>query len=143
MGGAFAVMNAQDSAKIYIFNYGKMAGVGSKPLSSASTALYNFEVSQKGNEVVVYVARYMYIYIYSEITDSWTIVYNTTLSPVVGSSIFWVSYSPSGKVFYNTRGNRIIQIRNATDYSVISERSYAIYTNITVSNLQFTNTIGD
>jgi hypothetical protein len=143
LGGAFAVVNAQNSAKIYIFNYATMTGIGTKPLISATTALYNFEVNRKGNEVVVYVSKYMYIYLYSEMTDSWSIVYNTTLSPVIGSSIFWVSYSPSGNVFYNTRGNKIIQTRNTTDYTVISERSYTSFSTISVSNLQFTNTIGD
>jgi hypothetical protein len=143
LGGAFAVVNAQGSAKIYILNYATMTGIGTKPLSSATTALYNFEVNRKGNEVVVYVSKYMYIYLYSEINDSWLIVYNTTLSPVIGSSIFWVSYSPSGNVFYNTRGNKIIQTRNTTDYTIISERSYTSYSTISVSNLQFTNIIGD
>ena len=88
-------------------------------------------------------SKYIYIYTYSGITYDWTMVYNTTLTPIIGSSIYWVSYSPSGKVFYHTRGNKIIQIRNTTDYSVLSERLYSTYTNISVPNLQFTNTIGD
>ena len=53
LGGVFAVVNAQKSAKIYIFNYATMTGIGSKPLSSATTALYKFEVNRRGNEVVV------------------------------------------------------------------------------------------
>ena len=85
----------------------------------------------------------MFIYKYSSVSWDWSMVYNTTLSPIVGSSIFFVAYSPAGNVFYNTRGSQIIQVRNTSDYLVISERSYAGFTNITVSNIQFTNTIGD
>lgn len=145
LGGAFAIINAPNVSKVYILNYTSMTGVSFKPLSSATTASYSFEVNRKGNEVTVYVSKYMFIYTYSSLTYDWLLVFNTTLSPVIGSSILWVSYSPAGNVFYNTRGNRIIQVRSTVDYSVLSERNYntTAYANISVSNLQFTNTVGD
>jgi hypothetical protein len=61
----------------------------------------------------------------------------------MGSTLNFVSYSPAGDVFYNCRTNKILQIRNTTDYSLILERSYANYTIIGVSNVQFTNNLGD
>lgn len=95
-----------------------LAGVLFKPLVAA-VADYNIEVSPYGTQFIIYQSRRVYAYLYDTVTKIWSLNTTINLTPVVGSTVYWLTYSPLGDIFYHSKGNTIVQKRYTSNYSVI------------------------
>jgi hypothetical protein len=63
-----------------------------------------------------------------------------SLSPPIGSNVYFLSYSPSGNLVYHSKGTSTINIRHSNNLTLITSIAY---TGLNVVNVEFMNSIGD
>lgn len=138
LDGTISVTNIPSMAKLYILDHTTNVSVLLYPDSGVTTADYSITVNITRQIFSVFQSRKIFTYHY--VSSSWVLMTNLSLSPPIGSNVYFLSYSPSGDLVYHSKGTSTLNIRNSTNLALITTLTY---TGLNVVNVQFMSNIGD
>lgn len=138
LDGNISITNYPSAAKLYILDHTSNISYFLTPDAAVTTADYSISVNLSRTIFSVFQSRK--IFTYSYVASSWNLLTNLSLSPALGSNVYFLSYSPNGNLIYHSKGTSTLNIRYSNNLTLISS---VAYTGLNVVNVQFMNTIGD
>jgi hypothetical protein len=138
LDGSVSVTNYPSSAKLYILNHTTNVSLLLTPDGAVTTADYSISVNLTRSIFSVFQTRKMFTYSY--IASSWSLLTSLSLTPLIGSNVYFMSYSPNGNYVYHSKGTSTLNIRYSNNLTLITSITYS---GLNVVNVQFMNTLGD